>query len=98
MSTFEDTNANYEKLKNKIFDLQFKIKQHDKNISELEKTIQEYEAQQKILNETIIHKKNELNEEDTKNNDLKKTLNDSNKNLEHIDSAISALSLMLDNY
>lgn len=98
MSNFEDTNANYEKLKTKIFDLQFKIKSHEKNISELIDTIQEYEIQAKLLNENINIKKNELEQEENKNNELKKTLLESNKNLEQIDTAISSLSQMLDNY
>lgn len=98
MSNFEDTNANYEKLKTKIFDLQFKIKSHEKNISELVEIINEFEIQSKIISENIHNKKKELEKEETNNNELKKTLLESNKNLEQIDTAIISLSQMLDNY
>ena len=98
MSNFEDTNANYEKLKTKIFDLQFKIKSHEKNISELVEIIKDFEEQSKIISENIHNKKKELEKEETNNNELKKTLLESNKNLEQIDTAIISLSQMLDNY
>lgn len=96
MSNFQDTNENYEKLKTKMFDLQFKINSYEKNISELVENISILENESKMISEKIMNKKKELEKEQASNNELKKTFIESNKNLEQIDTAISSLYNMLD--
>jgi len=98
MSKFDNTNANYEELKEKIFKLNFKIKDQEKNIGELNNNIIVLEKEEDEIKNLINSKRIELELIMKNNIDLQNTLEESNKNLEHIDLAILSLSSILNKY
>jgi|TARA_B110000483_G_scaffold38060_1_gene46882 chromosome segregation ATPase len=98
MSKFDNTNANYEELKEKIFELNFKIKDQEKNIGELNNNIIVLEKEEDEIKNLINSKRIELELIMKNNIDLQNTLEESNKNLEHIDLAILSLSSILNKY
>lgn len=98
MSKFDNTNANYEELKEKIFELNYKIKNQEKNIEELNNNIVLLEKEEEGIKDLINTKRIELELTMKNNIDLQSTLEESNKNLEHIDLAILSLSSILNKY
>lgn len=98
MSKFEDTNAIYEKLKDKVFELNVRIKKQEKNIEDLNNNIHNLEGEQEKIKQVIYDKKIELELEIKNNLELINTLEESNKNLEQIDLAILSLSGILNKY